>query len=68
MISPCPGGASAHETDKVSASSPEGVRRLAKGLNPDGGGADMVAYETPSGGQQAPKGSAIVIYVGSANG
>ena len=27
-----------------------------------------VVYETPSGGQHAPKGSAIVIYVGSANG
>jgi beta-lactam-binding protein with PASTA domain len=26
-----------------------------------------VVYETPAGGQQAPKGSAIVIYVGTAN-
>jgi beta-lactam-binding protein with PASTA domain len=28
----------------------------------------QVVYETPAGGQQAPKGSAIVIYVGIANG
>jgi beta-lactam-binding protein with PASTA domain len=27
----------------------------------------QVVYETPSGGQQAPKGAAIVIYIGSAN-
>lgn len=46
----CPGGASGHETDKRSASSPAGVRLLAKGTNPDDGGAEMVTYETPSGG------------------
>src|SRR5437660_22884 len=34
----CPGGASGHETDKVSPSSPGAVRRLAQGLNPDDGG------------------------------
>ena len=28
----------------------------------------LVVYETPAGGQQAPKGSAIVIYVGTVNG
>jgi beta-lactam-binding protein with PASTA domain len=28
----------------------------------------QVVYETPAGGRQAPKGSAIVIYVGNANG
>jgi serine/threonine-protein kinase len=28
----------------------------------------LVVYETPAGGRQAPKGSAIVIYVGTANG
>jgi serine/threonine-protein kinase len=28
----------------------------------------LVVYETPAGGHQAPKGSAIVIYVGTANG
>jgi hypothetical protein len=46
----CPGGASGHETDKISASSPANVHRLAKGLNPDDGGADLVIFETPSGG------------------
>jgi hypothetical protein len=46
----CPGGASGHETDKVSPSSPENVQRLAKGLNPDDGGAEMVCFETPGGG------------------
>src|SRR5207302_7472869 len=34
----CPGGASGHETDKVSSSSPKNVRTLANGLNPDDGG------------------------------
>src|SRR5262249_32756012 len=47
----CPGGASGHETDKVSSSSPKNVRVLAKGTNPDNGGADMVVFETPSGGR-----------------
>ncbi len=46
----CPGGASGHETDKISPSSPRGVHLLAKGTNPDNGGADMVHFETPSGG------------------
>jgi hypothetical protein len=45
-----PGGASGHETDKMSKSSPPGTLRLAKGLNPDDGGAEMVYFETPSGG------------------
>lgn len=46
----CAGGASGHETDKISASSPPGTRLLAKGLNPDQGGAEMVHLETPSSG------------------
>ena len=46
----CPGGASGHETDKCSPSSPANVELLAEGLNPDGGGAQMVTFETPSGG------------------
>jgi hypothetical protein len=46
----CPGGASAHETDKVSGSSPRNVHVLAKGLNIDNGGAEMVYYETESCG------------------
>jgi hypothetical protein len=53
----CPGGASGHETDKVSPSSPANVRRLAKGLNPDDGGADMVVFDTPSGGAAFSVGS-----------
>jgi hypothetical protein len=55
----CPGGTSGHETDKVSPNSPAGIRRLAKGLNPDDGGADMVTFDTPSGG--------MVFSVGSIN-
>jgi hypothetical protein len=46
----CPGGASGHETDKISDSSPKNVHRLARGLNVDDGGADMVIFDTPSGG------------------
>src|SRR3978361_693652 len=38
----CPGGASGHETDKISKCSPKNVHLLAKGLNPDEGGAEMV--------------------------
>ncbi len=53
----CPGGASGHETDKVSASSPRNVIKLAKGLNPDGGGAEMVIFDTPSGGSVFSVGS-----------
>lgn len=45
-----PGGASGHETDKISASSPPGIHLLARGKNPDDGGADMIVYETSSGG------------------
>ena len=37
-----PGGASGHETDKISPSSPPGMEHLAKGLNPDDGGGDIV--------------------------
>lgn len=53
----CPGGASGHETDKVSASSPKNVQILAKGTNPDDGGADMVLFDTPSGGRVFSVGS-----------
>ncbi|MSQ94531.1 MAG: carboxypeptidase regulatory-like domain-containing protein [Gemmataceae bacterium] len=45
-----PGGASGHETDKISKSSPKNVHLLAKGLNADDGGAEMVIFDTPSGG------------------
>jgi hypothetical protein len=45
-----PGGASGHETDKRSPSSPPGTQLLAKGTNPDDGGAEIVVHETRSGG------------------
>lgn len=44
-----PGGASGHETDKVTNQSPAGVRVLAKGLNPDDGGAEIVFHEPGNG-------------------
>ena len=46
----CPGGASAHELDKISPHSPDNVCHLAKGDNSNDSGADMTVYETPSGG------------------
>ena len=45
-----PGGASGHETDKISAQSPPNSRLLAKGLNPDDGGAEIVVHEPDGGG------------------
>lgn len=45
-----PGGASGHETDKVSAQSPANTIRLAKGLNPGDGGADVTIHEPEGGG------------------
>ncbi len=53
----CPGGASGHETDKISASSPPETVLLAKGAQPDDGGAELVYYETPSGGAVFSAGS-----------
>jgi hypothetical protein len=54
----CPGGASGHETDKISPkSSPKNVHLLARGLNPDDGGAHMVIFDTPSGGSVFSAGS-----------
>ncbi len=53
----CPGGASAHETDKISPHSPPGTRLLARGTNPDDGGADLSYYETPSQGAVFSAGS-----------
>lgn len=52
-----PGGASGHETDKISAHSPRNVELLAEGMNPENGGAHLVIYETPSGGQVFAAGS-----------
>lgn len=53
----CPGGASAHETDKITPSSPRNVRLLAKGMNRDNGGAEIVYYDTPAGGEVFSAGS-----------
>jgi N,N-dimethylformamidase len=46
----CHGGASGHETDKRCRFTPSNAVLLAKGMNPDQGGAEMVYYETESGG------------------
>jgi hypothetical protein len=53
----CPGGASAHETDKVSASSPTHLKTIAKGTNIDEGGAELSCYETATGGAVFSTGS-----------
>ncbi len=52
-----PGGASGHETDKISPSSPANTKLLAKGLNPDEGGAHMVVHEPSGGGSVFSAGS-----------
>ena len=52
-----PGGASGHETDKTSSSSPKNVHVVARGMNPDNGGAEMVYYNTQSGGEVFSVGS-----------
>jgi len=44
-----PGGASGHETDKISKSSPKNTKLLAQGMNEDAGGADMVIHEPGNG-------------------
>ena len=45
-----PGGASGHEQDKRTAYSPKNTVLLARGLNIDNGGAEMILHETKSGG------------------
>ena len=47
------GGASGGEEDKVGPLTPPGAVRLAHGLNPGQGGADIVFFETPRGGRGA---------------
>lgn len=51
------GGASGHETDKMSKSSPPGTVLLAKGTNIDDGGSEIVHYKTKSGGEVFSVGS-----------
>ena len=53
----CAGGASGHETDKMSPASPPETLLLAKGTNPDDGGAEMTIYELPGGGSVFSAGS-----------
>jgi len=50
-------GASGHETDKISPSSPHDIQLLARGLNPDDGGAHMSCFTTRSGGEVFAAGS-----------
>lgn len=52
-----PGGASGHETDKISKSSPAGTRMLAKGMNPGSGGAEMAIIESAGNGAVFSAGS-----------
>ena len=52
-----PGGASGHETDKITAHSPSNIEHLAKGVNSDGGGADLVYYRHENGGEVFSAGS-----------
>jgi N,N-dimethylformamidase len=53
----CHGGASGHETDKMSLHTPADAVLLAKGMNPDNGGAEMVYYELNNGGAVFSAGS-----------
>jgi N,N-dimethylformamidase len=46
----CPGGASGHELDKICADSPPNLVHLAKGMNAENSGADLVYFETDSHG------------------
>ncbi|MDA0335223.1 MAG: carboxypeptidase regulatory-like domain-containing protein [bacterium] len=52
-----PGGASGHETDKRSASSPANTHVIARGMNPDKGGGEIVHFDTDSGGHVFSVGS-----------
>jgi N,N-dimethylformamidase len=52
-----PGGASGHETDKISQHSPADTQLLAKGTNPDNGGAEMTLHEPRGGGAVFSAGS-----------
>src|SRR5579859_773724 len=53
----CHGGASGHETDKRSPHSPPETVLLAKGTNPQDGGAELVCYELAGGGKTFSVGS-----------
>ena len=55
------GGASGHETDKMSPHSPPGTELIAKGINRDDGGAEIVHFETASRGAVFSVGSITYI-------
>ncbi len=57
------GGASGHETDKITPNSPPGTHLLARGTNPTGGGAEIAYFATASGGKVFSVGS--VAYISS---
>jgi len=57
------GGASGHETDKRNGSTPSNAVLLAKGMNVNNGGGEIVTFETPSGGAVYSVGS--ISYVSS---
>lgn len=57
------GGASGWETDKITDDTPDQFEHIAKGTNPDEGGADMVYRKNTSGGQVFSVGS--LSYTGS---
>ena len=50
-------GASGHETDKIDLFSPANLVHLAKGTNPNGGGADMIYFDHHGGGAVFAAGS-----------
>lgn len=56
-----PGGASGHETDKRTRHAPAESTLLAKGTNPENGGAEMVLSRTSSGGAVFSAGSMTYI-------
>ncbi len=59
----CVGGASGHETDKLTPHSPANAQLIARGTNLNQGGADMIYYPTASGGEVFSAGS--ITYVAS---
>jgi hypothetical protein len=61
----CSGGASGHETDKRTPQTPSEFVLLAKGLNPDGGGAEMLLRERVAGTSGAVFSVGSITYVSS---
>ena len=49
LVERVPGGASGHETDKITPASPKGITLLAKGTNRNEGGAEMVCFDLGAG-------------------